>query len=60
MKENTDFKHPYLYHSSEADVEISYISLNDEKATTVNISEECPYLISGTNEGGVVISIWKG
>lgn len=59
LKENTDFKHPYIYHSSKTDVEIFYISLADKKETTVNISEEYPYLISGTNEGGVVISIWK-
>lgn len=59
LKQNTDLKHSYIYHSAKTNIEIFYVPVNSSQILTLDISDESPYLISGTNEGGVVLSIWR-
>ncbi|MDE7423452.1 MAG: M15 family metallopeptidase [Lachnospiraceae bacterium] len=59
LKENTDFGHPYIYHSSKAEIEISYISLDTNEPVEIDIPEKSSYFISGTNEGGIIFSLWR-
>lgn len=59
LKESTDFWHPYTYHSMENDIEISYISLDADKPVTLDIPDNSSYCISGTNEGGMIFSLWR-
>ena len=60
LKENTDLRHPYIYNSSKADkIEISYVFLDGGHSIKLDVSEMSPYMISGTNEGGAILSRWR-
>lgn len=59
LKENTDQEHPYIYRVSKTNIEISYIPLTGEASVFIQIPENFPYMISGTNEGGVILSLWR-
>lgn len=60
LKENTNLEHPYIFNNSTANkIEISYIFLNNNHSIKLDISEMSLYMISGTNEGGVILSRWK-
>lgn len=59
LKETTDLEHPYTYHSKENDMEISYVSLDSNKPITLDVPEKSSYFISGTNEGGIIFSLWR-
>lgn len=59
LKDNTEPRHPYNYHTKEADIEILYIPVKSAGTVIFHIPDHAPYLLSGTNEGGVVLSIWK-
>ena len=60
LKENTDLEHPYIFNTSKADkVEISYIFLDGNHSIKLDVSEMSPYMISGTNEGGAILSRWR-
>lgn len=59
LKMNTDFHTPYVYHSSGTHIAIYYMALNSEKNVKIDVPETNPYMISGTNEGGVIVSIWR-
>lgn len=60
LKENTDLKHPYTHNSLKSGkVEVSYIFLEDNHSVKLDVTEMLPYMISGTNEGGAVLSTWR-
>lgn len=59
LKENTDLEHPYIYKAAKTNVAISYIPLDDDKPVLIQIPDIFPYMISGTNEGGAVLSLWR-
>ena len=60
LKETTDLRHPYIYNSSKADkIEISYVFLDGGHSVKLDVSEMSPYMISGTNEGGAILSRWR-
>ena len=59
LKEYTDLERPYVYHSAEEDVRISYISVKGDRAEEIQIENRERFTLSGTNEGGVVLSRWK-
>ena len=60
LKENTDLRHPYIYNSSKADkIEISYVFLDGGHSIKLDVSEMSPYMVSGTNEGGAILSRWR-
>lgn len=60
LKENTKLRHPYIYNSSKADkIEISYVFLDGGHSVKLDVSEMSPYMISGTNEGGAILSRWR-
>ena len=59
LKENTNFEAPYIYGTSKTDIEISYIPLSDECPMILNVPDISPYMISGTNEGGIILSVWR-
>lgn len=58
LKEHTDFGNPYVYRTSGADIEISYIPVADDYPMILAIPDDAPYMISGTNEGGIILSVW--
>lgn len=59
LKENTDLEHPYIYRTIQTNIEISYIALDAEKPTSIQIPDIFPHMISGTNEGGAILSLWR-
>lgn len=59
LKNNTDLEHPYIYRTANTNIELSYIPLCEEKAKLVHIPDIVNYIISGTNEGGVVLCLWR-
>ena len=60
LKETTNLRHPYIYNSSKADkIEISYVFLDGGHSIKLDVSEMSPYMISGTNEGGAILSRWR-
>ena len=58
LKEHTDFGNPYIYRTSGADIEISYIPVADDYPMILAVPDDASYMISGTNEGGIILSIW--
>lgn len=72
IRENTDAEHPYHHHFAGRDIRVFYISLekkqrsdapepqkSHDKKLTLELSEKYHYHISGTNEGGVIVSLWR-
>lgn len=67
IKENTDAKHPYHHHFAGRDIRVFYIALEKSQISrneltrhlTLELSERYHYHISGTNEGGVAVSLWR-
>lgn len=59
LKENTDLEHPYIYRTVQTNIEISYIALDAGKHASIQIPDIFSYMISGTNEGGVILSLWR-
>lgn len=59
LKENTDFKNPYVYdHEGIEKIEIFYVFLDGKHPVKLEATEMSRYEVSGTNEGGVILSIW--
>lgn len=59
LKKSTSFNAPYIYHYSGTDIEISYMQIEASESLELDIPQRVPYLISGTNEGGVIVSLWR-
>lgn len=57
LKSTTDQDHPYCYHKDDTIVNVFYLPA--EEKTEITIPEGSPYHFSGTNEGGVVVSVWR-
>ena len=59
LKNNTEPDKPYCYYEDEVCIEIGYFRPEDTEIIRLTLPEGTPYLISGTNEGGMVISLWR-
>ena len=59
LKEHTDLEHPYVFKNGKTDIEISYIPLDGEEPEIILVQDSFPYMVSGTNEGGIVLCVWK-
>lgn len=57
LKRITDQKHPYCYQNEKIKVEIFYLPIQEMEE--IILPEDDPHQMSGTNEGGVVISVWR-
>lgn len=55
----TEWGKPYIFRDNEAWAEISCISLENGGKETLEVPKEALYQISGTNEGGVVVTLWR-
>ena len=55
----TEWGKPYIFRDNEAWAEIFYISLENGGKETLEVPKEALYQISGTNEGGVVVTLWR-
>lgn len=47
------------YRSNRRNFEIFYIPVREKEGALVEIPEDIPYQVSGNNENGVVITLWK-
>ena len=60
LKVNTDLENPYMYDTGTKVIAISYIPVVDEERIEMPLPDRTPYQFSGTNEGGMVLSMnWK-
>lgn len=57
LKEKTDAGRPGVCALGNEIMEIFYVSLEGRHSLTISVPENIPYQISGTNEGGVVVSL---
>lgn len=57
LKRTADMDKPYVFFQGNTHIDIFYISV--KKRLKIHIPENTPHHISGTNEGGVVISLWR-
>ena len=55
----TEWGKPYIFRDNEAWAEISCISLENGGKETLEVPKEALYQISGTNEGGGVVTLWR-
>ena len=55
LKRNTDRQHPYVYQNHKDSAEIFYQRTEEDSALCLSGS----FRLSGTNEGGVVVTRWK-
>lgn len=49
----------FLYQRDSLHVEISYLPVDKEQDTRLEIEEDSPYLLSGNNEDGFIITKWR-
>lgn len=59
LRENTEWGHPYTFRDQENQIEVSYIRVEDTDPLALDIPDGYLYGSSGTNEGGVVVSLWR-
>lgn len=57
LKRTTDQNHPYCYRKKNMKIEIFYHPVKEMEE--IIVPEKDPYQMSGTNEGGMVISTWR-
>ncbi len=60
LRNDTRQEHPYVFRDGENRIEISYLSLENEEPVVFELPESAGYWCSGTNEGGVVVSLFRG
>ncbi len=67
LEEYTDFLKQFAYEGSRLyfrrnnrEFEIFFIPVYDNRQVTIEIPEGIPYQVSGNNEDGVVITLWRG
>lgn len=59
LKEKTDAGHPGVYAFGKEIIEFFYVSLEGCHSPMISVPENIPCQISGTNEGGVVVTLWR-
>ena len=60
LRNDTGWEKPYIFRDGGDQIEISYISLENEDTVVLDLPESARCERSGTNEGGVVVSLWRG
>lgn len=58
LRNNTAWEHPYVFRDDRNRIETAYLSLKNDTSVVLNVPESVKYHSSGTNEGGVVVSMW--
>lgn len=59
LKVASCWKRPYIIRTDRNVFELSYIPMENLREKKISIPKSVPYTISGTNEGGVVICLWR-
>lgn len=59
LREETSRKHPYRWRADEGSAEIFYMDMRGSSGAAIELPDEMPCRISGTNEGGIVICLWR-
>lgn len=59
LKDTTASGHPFSYRFNEIDFELFYVPLEKQAETAVEIPDSISYSLSGTNEGGVIVTLWR-
>lgn len=59
IKQYPYYFHPYVISTKEQEIYISYLPANDVDGTTIMIDDKCPYMISGNNGDGFIITEWR-
>ena len=59
LKNDTGWGRPYIFREAGNWVEITYLSLENNNTRILDVPEGAGCQASGTNEGGVVLSLWR-
>ena len=59
LKNDTGWGRPYIFREAGNWVEITYLSLENNRTRILDVPEGASCQASGTNEGGVVLSLWR-
>ncbi len=59
LKNATAPGHPFSYRLRGIDFELFYVPMEKQAETTVEIPDSMSYSLSGTNAGGIVLTLWR-
>lgn len=59
LRMNTRFGCPFIYHDKETNIELYYLSVDEGETIEAYMERDMDFTISGTNEGGVIVSRWR-
>ena len=59
LKNATAPGHPFSYRLRGIDFELLYVPMEKQAETTVEIPDSMSYSLSGTNAGGIVLTLWR-
>ncbi len=59
LREKTRNGHPLVFPNGRQQIEIFYIEPEQDGYAHAKLPENAPYLVSGTNTGGLVVSLWR-
>lgn len=59
LREETSPKHPLVFPHGSQQIEIFHLLPEENGYVSITIPENIPYLISGTNANGFIISLWR-
>lgn len=59
LKRDTGWGRPYIFRDGTGCIEISCLSLDNGQEMVLDMPDAAAYQVSGTNEGGAVVSVWR-
>lgn len=54
-----DYAHPYSGLSGDVCIDVVYLATDIAQSLAIEIPDRCSWKLSGTNEGGVVLTLWR-